>query len=312
MRIGVVGAGGAGGYFAARWCEAGLDVAVVARGAHLDAIGREGLRLRSPFGDVTTRPRAGEDPAVLGSADFVMFATKTWQLEAAAAAVAPHLAPTALVCGVQNGVDSIETLSRLVGASRVLGATCRIISFIERPGVIRHVGAEPTILVGEPGGGLSDRVRGVAETLSLGRHATVTASPNIDADLWRKMLFFAPLSGVGSVTRSPIGAFRNDPEGRRLLESGMAEVAAVATALEVDLGDDAIRHTLEFIDGLPPDGTSSLQRDIEAGRPNELEALSGAVSRLGSEVGVPTPTHDEIVRSLTTGMPPWPSSSSIR
>ncbi|MDX1394876.1 MAG: 2-dehydropantoate 2-reductase [Gemmatimonadota bacterium] len=304
MRIGVVGAGGAGGYFAGRWSEAGLDVAVVARGAHLEAIRRDGLHVRSPFGDVTTRLAASDDPAALASADFVMFATKTWQLEEAAAASGPHLAPTALVCGVQNGVDTIETLSRHVGPRRVLGATCRIISFVEQPGVIRHIGAAPTVLIGEPGGGVSERVREIAETLTLGPPATVTASPDITAELWTKMIFFTPLAGVGSVMRAPIGTVRNDPEGRRMLEAGMAEVASVAAALGVEIEDDAIERTIAFIDGLPPDGTSSLQRDIEAGRPNELDALSGAVSRLGADLGIPTPTHDGIVHELTARADP--------
>jgi len=298
MKIAVVGPGGAGGYFAARWCAAGLDVTLIARGAHLEAIRGDGLRVLSPRGDVTVRPRVESDPAALAAADFVLFATKTWQLAAAAAAAAPLLAANCLVCGVQNGVGSAAELARSVGDDNVLGATCRIISFIEEPGVIRHVGIDPTILIGERDGGLSARVEQLAAALSCGERLGVVASPDIRAEIWKKMLFFAPLSGVGSLTGMPIGEFRADPKGRDLLVAAIAEVAAVARALGVSLPPDAAESALAFIDTIPADGTSSMQRDFAAGRPTELEALSGELSRKGRELGVPTPTHDLICATL--------------
>jgi len=298
MSVAVVGAGGAGGYFAARWCEAGLDVTVIARGAHLQAMRRDGLRVLSPRGDVTVHPRVDGDPAALRSAELVLFATKTWQLEQAAADAAPHLGPGCAVCGVQNGVSSTEELASFVAPENVLGATCRIISLVEEPGVIRHVGVDPTILVGEVAGGLSERVQRLSSALTCGEKVAVVGSPEIVVEVWKKMLFFAPVSGVGSLTGTPIGAFRADPEGRRLLRAGIAEVAAVAGALGVVLEEDAVTRTLAFVDTLPADGTSSTQRDFAAGRRTELQALSGEISRLGSKLGVPTPTHDLIVRSL--------------
>lgn len=301
LRIAVVGAGGAGGYFAARWCEAGLDVAVIARGPHLQAMRDNGLRLLSPRGDATVRPKVVCEPAAVASANFVLFATKTWQLEEAVAGAAPHLAPGCVVCGVQNGVGSAAELARFVAASNVLAATCRIISLIEEPGVIRHVGVDPTILIGEVGSGISDRVSQLSSVLTCGDKLAVEASPDIVAELWKKLLFLAPVSGVGTLTGSPIGAVRADPKGRGLLRAGIAEVAAVAAALGVAREEDAVERTLAFVDSLPAGGTSSMQRDFEAGRPTELEALSGAISRLGGELGVATPTHDLIVRSLSRG-----------
>lgn len=300
MKIGVVGAGGAGGYFAGRWCEAGLDVTVIARGAHLDVVSRQGLRILSPYGDVTVSPKVTDDPAALAAAEFVLFATKTWQLSVAAEQAGPHLG-NAIVCGIQNGISTAEELSRHVRPDDVLGATCRIISFIEEPGVIRHVGVEPTIVVGELSGGLSDRVTNLSEMLSRDGAVRVVASPDIVADLWKKFLFFAPVSGVSSVTGFAIGQLREDAEARRLLRSAMEELAAVAGACGVPLASNAVELTMTFVDTLPPDGTSSMQRDVAAGRPTELDALSGTVSRLGSELGVPTPTHDLIVERVTSG-----------
>lgn len=296
--IGIVGAGGAGGYFAARWCEAGLDVTVIARGAHLEAMRRDGLRLSSPSGDASVRPRLASDPAALATADFVLFATKTWQLGEAAAAAAPHLRADCLVCGVQNGVGSAAELARRIGGAHALGATCRIISFIDAPGIIRHVGVDPTILIGELHGGASTRVAELGATLSCGDRLAIVGSDDIVAEIWEKMLFFAPVSGVGSLTGVPIGEFRADPEGRDLLIAAIAEVAAVARAEGVALPQDASERALAFIDTIPGDGTSSMQRDFAAGRPTELDALSGEVSRRGRKLGVPTPTHDLIFDTL--------------
>jgi 2-dehydropantoate 2-reductase len=298
MKVAVVGAGGAGGYFAGRWCEAGLDVTLIARGAHLDAMREHGLQLLSPRGDITVHPTIDNDPAALAAADVVMFATKTWQLEEAAAHAAPHLRADCVVFGVQNGVGSPEALARFVNPANVLGGTCRIISLIERPGVIRHIGVDPTILVGEVDGGLSDRVRELSDGLTFADKAAVVGSPDVVGELWKKLLLFAPVSGVGSVTESAIGVFRADPEGRRLLEHGVAEVATVARALGVVLDENVVENTLAFIDTMPPDGTTSLQRDFAANLPTELEALSGEISRRGKELGVPTPTHDLIANTL--------------
>ncbi|MGD8331795.1 MAG: 2-dehydropantoate 2-reductase, partial [Acidobacteriota bacterium] len=259
---------------------------------------RTGLGLLSPRGAAPPRPLLASDPAALASADFVLFATKTWQLADAAAEAAPHLGAHCLVCGVQNGVVSAAELARAVGADNVLGATCRIISFIEEPGVIRHVGVDPTILIGELDGGLSARVEQLSAALSCGDRLDVVGSPDIVAEIWKKMLFFAPVSGVGSLTGAPIGEFRADPKGRDLLVAAIAEVAEVARALAVDLPQDAAERALAFIDTIPAEGTSSMQRDFAAGRPTELEALSGELSRQGRALGVPTPTHDLVCDTL--------------
>jgi len=298
MKVGIVGAGGTGGYFAARWWEAGLKVTLIGRGAHLDAMRASGLTLTSPLGDVVATPALDDDPSALADADVVVFTTKTWQLDDAAAAAAPHLKSDVVVFGVQNGVGSIEQLGAAAGPARVLGATCRIISLMDGPGVIRHVGVDPTIVIGEPGGGVSERVRRISAALSVGRKLTVEAAPDVMRALWEKLLFFAPVSGLGSVTGTTIGTFRSDPEGRRMLRAAISEVAAVAQAQGIDLGKDAVDRAIAFVDTVPAEGTTSMHRDFEAGRRTELDALSGAVSRLGASLGVPTPTHDFIARSL--------------
>ena len=269
-----------------------MDVTLLARGQQYRAVARDGLRLHSPLGDAWVHPRTVSDPAALEAVDLVAFATKSWQLPEAVAGVAPHLDPNTIAFGLQNGIGSAEVLSRHMASENVLGATCRIFSFIEEPGVIRHAGMEPTILFGELGGGVSDRARRLESLLDLGPALRMVASNDVNVELWRKLLFFAPVSGVGSVTRSPIGVLRSVSESRTILESAVHEVAALARARGISLEKDAPERALAFIDTLPEEGTSSLHRDFEAGRRTELEALSGAVVQLGRDLGVPTPTHD--------------------
>lgn len=298
LDIAIVGAGGAGGYFGARWAEAGHRVMLVARGAHLEAIRQRGLRIESPLGDATVELAAVDDPREGRPVDLVVIATKTWQLEEAIARVGALVGPGTVLFGVQNGVDSASILAKRFGAERVLGGTCKIISFIAAPGVVRHLGVPPILHFGEMSGGLSDRVAALGRELDLGEKLEVVATDEIEAELWKKLLFFVPVSGMGSVTRAPIGVVRSQGECRALLEAAMHEVLAVALARGVELPADSVERAMAFVDTLPFEGTSSMQRDFEAGRRTELEALAGAVTRIGREHGIPTPVHDFVHGAL--------------
>jgi 2-dehydropantoate 2-reductase len=298
MRIAVFGSGGAGGYFGARWTQAGLDVTLVARGRHLEVMQSSGLRIESPLGNATVPVRAVTSDQEVGPIDVLVVATRTWQLPGVLESLARLAGPSTTVVGIQNGVEAAEVLSAVAGPDRMLGGTCRVISVMTEPGVIRHIGAEPVITIGELGGGASERVLSLQRHLDVQPTARVMASEDIRAELWRKLLFFAPLSGVGAVTRAPIGVVREQPESRALLEAAVEEVHAVATAGGVRLPEESVARTIAFIDSLPPAGTTSLQRDFAAGRRTELEALAGAVTRIGRSHGVPTPVHDFMYAAL--------------
>jgi 2-dehydropantoate 2-reductase len=122
--------------------------------------------------------------------------------------------------------------------------------------------------------------------------------PDIHRSMWSKFLFIAPMSGVGAVTRVPIGAWRSMPETRELVTLALREVLAVAAARGIALDDDAVQRTLERYDGLPSESTSSLQRDVMEGKPSELDAQLGAVVRMGQESGVSTPVCEMLYRLL--------------
>jgi len=299
MRICIFGTGAVGAYFGGRLAEGSQDVTFVARGESLRALREHGLRVASTEGDFIVQPvRAAESPSELGLSDAILVAVKAWQIPAAARAIAPALGPDTFVVPLQNGVEAPAQLAAALGPERVLAGLCRIIAWVEAPGVVRHEGAEPYIGFGEPAGGLSPRAERLQQVFSRCRGVIAEALEDVHAEMWRKFLFISSVSGLGAVTRAPIGVLRSRPETRELLERAMREVLAVARAHGAALPDDAVEETLGFTDSLPMEGTTSMQRDIIGGRPSELESQSGAVVRLGREHGVPTPVHDFIYRVL--------------
>ena len=299
MRFAIFGAGGVGGYLGARLAEAGEEVVLIARGEHLRAMRRDGLRLRSIAGDVVIDPIEGtDDPAEAGVADAVIVATKTWQLEDAAAAMPPLVGPETTVLPVLNGVEAAGVLTERLGADRIVGGLCGMISFVAAPAEIHHVGAEPWVTLGELDRSVTERVERLAGALRRCRGLRVEIAEDIHVALWEKFMFITATGGVGAVTRAPMGVFRALPETRAMLEDAMLEVVAVARARGIDLDPSVVDDRMAFIDGLEPHGTASMQRDIMDGRRSELEAWNGAVVRLGREAGVETPVHRAIYASL--------------
>ena len=298
MRIAVFGTGGVGGYFGGRLAQSGQDVTFIARGAHLEAIKANGLKVTSKKGDFAINPaQATDNPKDIGVVDTVLIAVKAWSVADAAEAIRPIVGPYTCILPLENGVDAPAQLSEVYGAEHVLGGLCRVISYIGEPGHIQHDGGDDFIALGELDNKPSARVD------ALGK-AFVVAGLNVDlpkdihAAMWAKFLFISAFSGVGAVTRSPAGVTRALPGTRSMLEAAMTEAYNVAIARGIALADDAVATGMKAIDRQPAVGEASMQRDIMDGKPSELESQTGAVVRLGKESGVPTPTHDFIYRSL--------------
>ncbi len=298
MRIAIMGAGGVGGYVGARLAESGREVTFIARGAHLRAMQERGLRLESPLGDATIRPvRASDDPGTVGPVDLVLLAVKLYDVQPAAEACRPLLGPETGVVTFQNGVDAPEIVAEALGPQHVIGGVAQIRAVVAEPGVIRHLGITPRYIFGELDGRVSERIEALAGAM---RDAGVEheVSGDIQAELWRKMIFLATLSGMTTLLRLPIGPIREDPETRAMLRACADEAFAVARARGVALPADAPERVMAFMDGLPASNTSSMFDDLAAGRRLELPWLSGAIVRMGRELDVPTPTHAFITTAL--------------
>lgn len=298
MRIGIIGAGAIGGYFGGILARAGHQVTFVARGEPLAALRRTGLRIESPLGDFALHPvDVIDDPAGGEVCDLVLVCVKAWQVVEAARGVRPLVGPATCVLPMQNGVEAAAQLAGVLGPEPVLDAMCKIISRVEAPGHIVHVGVDPYIAFGERDDEVRPRTRALRQAFAeAGIEAEIP--PSIRAAVWSKFLFIATVSGLGAVTRTPLGPLRERPETRNMLTQALREIEAVARAYEVPLAADVVPATLRFIDSLPAAGTTSMQRDIMDGRPSELEAQNGAVVRLGKKAGVPTPLNAFLYHSL--------------
>jgi 2-dehydropantoate 2-reductase len=298
MRVAIFGTGGIGGYFGGRLAAASAQVSFVARGAHLEALRRNGLRVESVRGDFHVHPVAATDtPAEIGEVDVVILGVKTWQLPEAGDAIRPLLGADTVVLTLQNGVEAAPVVAGMVGRERVIPGMVRIFSEVSAPGHIRHIGGPASIAFAEWDNEPSQRVDRLRDAFREAGVAVETP-PDIQAALWEKFLFVVPMGGLGSLSRAPIGVLRSLAETRRLLEQAMREIAEIAAARGVRLPPDAVERAMTFVDAQPPAGTSSLQRDIAAGRPSELEAWTGSVVRLGADAGTPTPLNQWIYHTL--------------
>jgi len=293
-----MGTGGVGGYYGGLLAQQGHEVTFIARGAHLDAIRRDGLKVKSVHGDFTIFPaNATQNPGEAGVVDLILFCVKTYHTEEAAHAIRPAVGSQTVVMSLQNGIDAAEQIGKVVGLGHVVGGVTWLSSAVESPGVIHQVSQFRRIVFGELAGGLSERIKSIAEAFKNSGIA-VEASEDIRKVLWTKLVFIAAVSSLGSLTRLPIGDYRSIPETRNLLSGIMQEVESVARAENVQLDADVVKKWLEFIDNSAPHIKPSMQLDIEVGHPTELESMIGVVSRKGQELGVPTPAVDFVYASL--------------
>ena len=298
MRFAVVGAGGVGGYFGGQLARAGHEVHFIARGPHLAAIRKHGLRVDSIGGDFVVHPAdATDDPAAVGPVDAMIVGVKTWQLAEAASRARSLVGPQTVVLPLLNGISASDELIDVLGPGHVLGGVCRIGAEIAEPGRIHHSAMEPSIILGE----LDNRRSARAEAL-LGALADAGVRAEIASDIyaaiWEKFMLIATWSGVGAVTRAPVGAWRASPGSRSMAEACLREILTLAHARGIPMPNDRVATTLKVIDSVPSASTASMQRDIMAGCPSELEAQNGAVVRLGAAADVATPTHVFIYHSL--------------
>ena len=298
MKIMIMGSGGVGAYYGGLLAGQGNEVTFIARGAHLQALRTNGLQVKSVHGDFTVIPaKATDTPAEVGPVDLVLFCVKTYDTDDSAKAIQPAVGPQSVVMSLQNGVDAVEQIGKIVGMDHVLGGVTQISSALEAPGVVKQVSQFRRVVLGELDGSVSARIQSIEKTLKE-TGITVEITQNIYKALWAKLIFISAASGLGGLTRLPMGEYRAVPETRAMIISLMKEVEAVARAQNVALDADVVQKSLDFIDNAAPHIKASMQLNVEAGRRTELESIIGVIGRKGRELGVPTPTADFIYAAL--------------
>ena len=298
MRIVILGSGGVGGYFGGRLAAAGSDVTFVARGAHLAALRRNGLKITSPRGNLhIPQIKTAETIREIEVADLVLVGVKLWDTESVAASLKPIAERGAAIISFQNGVHKDDVLREYMPADSIMGGVCYIAAAISEPGVIEHTGTMQRLVFGEYGRRKSARGEAfLAACQTAGIDAEL--SDAIERLIWEKFVFLVGLSGMTSKFRTPIGPIRENAEKRAMLLETMREVVAVGRAKGVPLRPDFAEDRLAFCDTIPATMTSSMQVDLERGNRLELPWLNGAVVDLGAQLGVPTPANTAIVEAL--------------
>jgi 2-dehydropantoate 2-reductase len=298
MKIAVMAAGAVGGYFGARLAAAGHDVTFIARGAHLDAIKRDGLKVTSTLGDLHLKDaKVTDDPKSVGPVDLVLFAVKLWDTETAGQAMRPLVGPDTRVITLQNGVDSVERLAPIIGDAAAIGGATYVVSNIPAPGVIRHTGAIARILCGRldrrPDPVLAKYVYEI-----MAAKIDITLSDDMWLDLWKKFALLSGTSGATASTRQTLGVIRDDPDMHALLQRLMQETVTVGRAAGVPFADDFTAELDRAIASFPPAMRASMANDLEAGNRLELDWLAGKVVALGRKYSVAAPTQEAVYAVL--------------
>ena len=297
MRIAVMGAGSIGGYFGGMLARDGNEVSFIARGAHLDAIKSNGLKVVRDEEEFTVRCQATDDPDEVGFVDLAMLCVKTYQNEVAVPLMQPLVGPETTVLCLQNGVDSYLKAVQTLGEERVLPGAAFIEAGMLGPGMIQQTGGVVRIIMGETSGVETPRCRAIRDAfLAAGVPAEVLA--DIRAGQWEKFMFIATMAGVTSMAQTTLAELMPQPDWRKVVLACLAEIDTVGRADGVGLPRDILSDTVNYMENNLGDLNASMYTDLLAGRPMELDALNGAVVRIGQQIGVATPINDVIYAML--------------
>jgi len=283
-----MGAGGVGGCLGGLLARAGNNVSVIVRGPHLEAIRENGLKLVRPDREFVVEVDATDDPAEIGPVDLVLFTVKTFHNRHVITTLKPLMGHETSVITLQNGVESHEQLGAVLGPANILPGAYWASSHIISPGVIAE-DVQARISFGEVENTESLRALDIRKAF---RDAGIETelSPDPLQVLWEKFIVLSALAGITSAAQTRPKELLQYPDARKMFCDAMEEALAVGLAKGVELSEDLVQKNLAYIDSLP-DFQNSMHADYEAGRETELDALTGAVIRLGKQIGVATPVH---------------------
>ncbi|MCP9199548.1 2-dehydropantoate 2-reductase [Gramella sp. GC03-9] len=298
MEILVYGVGGVGGYFGGRLADAGLNVSMVARGEHLKAIQENGLEVESIKGNFKVNPKmVTSEVSEVPKPDLIILGIKSWQIPEVAIELRPIIGENTIILPLQNGADNYEKLVEILPQRNILAGLCFIVSFVEKPGKIRHASYEPKIVFGEKDNSKSERILKIHDILDEAGIENKIPD-NIDLEIWKKFLFICTVSGIGGLTRVPIDKIRESEFLYGMMRDSAKEIIEVGKAKGIPLDNEHLEMVFEIINGQPRGTTASTQRDIMNGKASELENFNGYIVREGARLGVKTPVNRYIYECL--------------
>ena len=290
MRIAVMGAGAVGGYFGAQLAAAGHEVVFIARGKHLDALRRHGLRVMSPGGELHINNNVvfTAEAAQAGSADLILFCVKSYDTDAAAEALRPMVAEKTVLLSLQNGVDNADKIAQRFGDGRSLAGVVYVGAQVIAPGVIAH-SSGGRIIFGPRTGGGGEATKTAARALASAAISYET-SADIQTALWRKLLWNAPFCAISSLTRATVKDIVESQSLTKLACDCMGEVRQAAKTRGIDVPTQLFSEVLDFSKTLGAFKPSMLQ-DLESGKPLEYEAFNGTVVKMLNNAGKDAPVN---------------------
>ncbi|MBI4525434.1 MAG: ketopantoate reductase family protein [Deltaproteobacteria bacterium] len=274
MRIAVIGTGAVGGYFGARLAAGGQNVAFLARGAHLEALRKDGLLIKSPQGDLRIQSIFSSDPEEIGPADLILFCVKSYDTEAAAKALAPIMTEKTKIVSLQNGVDNPAKLAAQWGENRTLAGVVYIGARLSTPGCVEH-SSGGRIVLGQPDGRVSEETASVQRLFS---HAQVPCvlTTEIRKFLWSKLVWNAPFCAISCLARATVKEILESDSLTALATSCMEETREAAKCDGIELEPSVIEEAMSLSRSIG-DFKPSMLQDLEAGKPLEYEAFNGVI-----------------------------------
>ena len=287
-KIAVVGAGAVGGYFGGLLARAGAPVVMIGRAAFVEAVKKNGLFLDTLQFQESLKVEASTELNAVRGAEIVLFCVKTTDNAETARALAPLLAPGAIVLSMQNGVDNVEQIRAAAGIEAV-PAVVYVAASVPEPGRVKHVG-RGDLVVG-PENERTKKIEAVFSRAGVG----CRISENIEGELWTKLVWNCALNAVSALGRAKYGLIASSPDAWKVVETAVYEVLAVAKAAGIQppgLEDPkaALAGALKIATQMA-EALSSTGQDLNRGKRTEIDSLNGYISRRGAELGVLTPVN---------------------
>ena len=288
VKVAVLGAGAVGCYFGGMLARAGHRVTLIGRPQHVEAFRKSGLHFEGLKFDEQVAVEASTDAAAVRGARLVLFCVKSTDTETAAAQIAPHLAPDAVVVNLQNGVDNTERIQARV-SQPVVPAVVYVATEMKGPGHLKHHG-RGDLVIGSLNGNVSTDVLQNLKIQFEKASIPVQISDNVAGELWAKLVVNCAYNALSAITQLPYGKLIEGAGIRDTMRDVVEETLAVAKASGVVMAPDMLERTYKIAPAMPSQFSSTAQ-DLARGKPTEIDHLNGYVVRRGEQLGVPTPAN---------------------
>ena len=297
MRIAVMGAGAVGGYFGGVLANQGEDVVLIARGAHGDAIAKNGLQVDSHWGNFNVNVRVTDEPSSIGVVDLVLYCTKLYSNAEALPSIKRMIGPSTSILTIQNGVTSGSIIAEYYGWEHVLQGATYIESGIAGDGYIHQSGSTARIEFGEKDGSSTERTKAIFNLLDREGIQAVVSSNMVDA-LWNKMVMVGAIGTIMAASRASLPEILASPNGEHTIRSTMEEIVAVGQSQGITFPPRCVESKMQTAIAEAEEFQASLQYDLTSGKPLELDDILGSVVKIGREVGIPVPSSSALVTVL--------------